>query len=181
MKVIAGLGNPGKEYERTRHNVGFMVLDELQKNWGFPEFTLNKKFDAETSAGSILGKKIILMKPQTFMNLSGASVRKAIDFHKATPADIFIIQDELNLPIGKHKVATDSSAAGHNGIKSIIEHLGTQTFARLRIGIATDEQDASCLRNAHDFVLNRFSEEEQKMLQNELSNYVQEVEKFIVS
>ena len=181
MKIIIGLGNPGKQYENTRHNVGFMVLDELRKAWGFPEFRIDKKFDAETSAGSVLGKKTMLVKPQTFMNLSGTSVRKALDFYKTTPASLFVVQDELDLPLGKHKIATDSSAAGHNGIKNIIEHVGTQTFSRLRIGIATDKQDASCLRDAHDFVLDRFSKEEQEILRTELPNYLQEVETFIAS
>lgn len=181
MKIIIGLGNPGKEYEGTRHNVGFEILDELRNTYGFPEFTPNKKFEAETSSGNIAGNKVMLAKPQTFMNLSGISVRKVLDFYKVTPADILVIQDELDLPLGKYKIATDSSAAGHNGVKNIIEHLGTQTFARLRIGIATDKQDASCLRDAHDFVLDKFSEEEQKVLQSELPNYIQETEKFIVS
>jgi PTH1 family peptidyl-tRNA hydrolase len=181
MKIIIGLGNPGKEYEKTRHNIGFTVLDELRKVWNFPEFSLAKKFDAEISEGTISGNRLILMKPQTFMNLSGVSVRKILDFYKLTPASICVIQDELDLPLGNYRLATDSSAAGHNGIKNIIEHLGTQTFNRLRIGIATPEQSTACLRNAHDFVLDAFTSEEQSSLQRNLPDYLQEIEKCITS
>jgi PTH1 family peptidyl-tRNA hydrolase len=181
MKIIIGLGNPGKQYEKTRHNIGFMILDELQKTSSFTDFSFNKKFDAEISEGNISGKKVLLVKPQMFMNLSGVSARKILDFYKLTPVDIFVIQDELDLPLGTYKIATDSSAAGHNGIKNIIEHLGTQTFTRLRIGIATEKQDTSCLRDAHDFVLNTFTTEEQALTQNNVPSYLQEIEKFIVS
>jgi PTH1 family peptidyl-tRNA hydrolase len=181
MKIIIGLGNPGEQYTNTRHNVGFMIIDELKKIWNFPSFSLNKKFDAEISEGIVSGQKIMLAKPQTFMNLSGVSVRKIIDFYKLTPADIFVVQDELDLTLGKYKIATDSSAAGHNGIKNIIEHLGTQAFNRLRIGIATDKQSTSCLRDAHDFVLDVFTSEEQTLIQNNFPSYLQEVEKCIAS
>ena len=176
MKIIIGLGNPGREYEKTRHNIGFMMLDYLKQTWNFPSFVINKKFDAEISEGTILSEKVILLKPQTFMNLSGIAVRKILDFYKLTPQDIFVIQDELDLPLGKHKIATDSSAAGHNGIKNIIEHLSTQTFTRLRIGIATPTQDATCLRNAHDFVLDTFTDEEQRILQEQFIELIKEVE-----
>lgn len=179
MKIIIGLGNPGRDYEKTRHNIGFMMLDYLKQTWNLSSFVINKKFDAEIAEGNFAGEKVILMKPQTFMNLSGIAVRKILDFYKLTPKDILVIQDELDLPLGKYKIATDSSAAGHNGIKNIIEHLGTQTFTRLRIGIATPTQDATCLRNAHDFVLDAFTSEEQRVLQEQFAASIQEVEKFI--
>lgn len=179
MKIIIGLGNPGKQYEHTRHNIGFTVLDELQKTWGFPEFSFDKKFNANISEGTLSGVKVILVKPQTFMNLSGISIRKILDFYKLTPADIVVIQDELDLPLGKYKIATDSSAAGHNGIKNIIEHLGMQTFTRLRIGIATDKQATLCLRDAHNFVLDTFAKEEQETFRAEFPNYLREIGKFI--
>jgi PTH1 family peptidyl-tRNA hydrolase len=177
MKAIIGLGNPGKEYENTRHNVGFMIVDRLREQWNFSDFSLNKKFDAEISEGLRGGKKILLAKPQTFMNLSGTSVRKILDFYKLSPDDIVVIQDELDLPIGTHKVATDSSSAGHNGIKDIIKHLGTQRFKRLRVGIATPQQDASCLRGAHDFVLGSFSREEEETLRDLLPSLIGEIER----
>lgn len=181
MKIIIGLGNPGKQYENTRHNVGFMVLDAMQTAWNLPPFSLAKKFDAEISEGTVSGTKVILMKPQTFINLSGASVRRVLDFYKLTPAHIFVVQDELDLPLGKYKMANDSSAAGHNGIKNIIEHLSTQTFTRLRIGIATDKQDASCLRNAHDFVLDTFTPKEEVIIASALPSYLQETERFLAT
>jgi PTH1 family peptidyl-tRNA hydrolase len=179
MKLIIGLGNPGKEYEHTRHNIGFTFLDHLKQEWGFSDFTLNKKFDAEISEGFHGSEKIILAKPQTYMNLSGTSVRKILDFYKLTPTDILVIQDELDLPLSKYKVTSDSSSAGHNGIKNIIEHLGTQQFKRLRVGIATAQQDAFCLRGAHDFVLGKFTSEEQKTLSQLFPLLFDETEKLI--
>ena len=171
MKLIIGLGNPGREYARTRHNVGFRVVDFLCAFWGFPAFAPNKKFSAELSEGSLDGEKVVLVKPVTFMNLSGMAVRTLLDFYKLTAADIFVIQDELDIPFGTHRLATDSSAAGHNGIKNIIEHLGTQAFTRLRIGIATPEQSTVCLRNAPDFVLDRFTLEEEASFEKLLPTF----------
>lgn len=163
MKLIIGLGNPGKEYERTRHNIGFWVLDNLCEQWGFPEFSLHKKFDSAISEGLLENKKVMLVKPETFMNLSGTAVRKLMDFYKLTPEDILVIQDEIDLPFGTYRIATDSSSAGHNGIKNIIEHLGTQTFRRIRIGI---KPEAGCPEDTHHFVLGQFSSEEQASLEN---------------
>jgi PTH1 family peptidyl-tRNA hydrolase len=217
MKLIIGLGNPGKEYVQTRHNVGFAVMDFLRFEWGFPDFAPNKKFSADISEGMVgppnpdesgfgaspeklrLGasEKVILVKPLTFMNLSGVAVRALVDFYKLTPADVFVIQDELDLPFGTHRLATDSSAAGHNGIKSIIEHLGTQQFHRLRVGIspqnsaagqapkssasgqATSDQSTSCLRNAHDFVLDRFTSEEESVLEKLFPTFKRLANEFI--
>ncbi len=171
MKLIIGLGNPGKDYARTRHNVGFQVVDFLCASWGFPAFAPHKKFSAELSEGSLGGEKVILVKPATFMNLSGTAARALLDFYKLTAADIFVIQDELDIPFGTHRLATDSSAAGHNGIKNIIEQLGTQAFTRLRVGIATPEQSTTCLRNAHDFVLDRFTLEEEASFEKLLPTF----------
>ena len=179
MKLIVGLGNPGKQYAETRHNVGFMILDFLQSEWGFPAFTANKRFTAEISEGMHEAEKVILIKPATFMNLSGAAVRSILDFYKLTPADVFVVQDELDIPFGTHRLAIDSSAAGHNGIKNIIEHLGTQRFVRLRIGIATPEQSTVCLCNAHEFVLDRFTAEERAALEKLLPVFVQIADEWI--
>lgn len=165
MKLIIGLGNPGTEYAHTRHNVGFLLADFLQQHWNFPAFTPNKKFSADISEGLQGGEKILLVKPTTFMNNSGELVQALINFYKLAPTDIFVIQDELDIPFGTYRIATDSSAAGHNGIKNIIERLGTQQFTRLRIGIGTSEQSTACLRDAHTFVLNRFTTEEESALE----------------
>jgi PTH1 family peptidyl-tRNA hydrolase len=181
MKIIIGLGNPGKQYEDTRHNVGFMLLDRLRECWGFSGFSTNKKFDAEVSEGSVGGHKVLLAKPQTFMNLSGISVRKLLDFYKLAPEDILVIQDELDLPLGKYRVATDSSSAGHNGIKDIIARLDTQKFARLRIGIAAPGQNASCPHGAHDFVLGRFARDESKALEDLFPALLSETERLVAA
>ncbi|MEI8103582.1 MAG: aminoacyl-tRNA hydrolase [Candidatus Moraniibacteriota bacterium] len=189
MKLIIGLGNPGKEYTCTRHNVGFLMAEYLRSQWSFPDFSLNKKFSAEISEGLLgpeklrlgVNEKIILVKPNTFMNLSGVAVRALLDFYKLSPADIFVIQDELDIPFGTYRLAIDSSAAGHNGIKNIIEHLGTQTFTRLRIGLSQRKPDEPCpYKNfAHDFVLDRFTPEEETALETLFPTLEQEVKKFI--
>ena len=163
MKLIIGLGNPGKQYENTRHNIGFEIVDKLQCLFNFPGFSFNKKFSAEISEGTYppYEDKIILVKPQTFMNLSGISVRSLLDFYKLAPEDIIIIQDDIDIEIGTFKIATDSRSAGHNGVQNIINALGTQKFTRLRIGIgATTTDSPSCRMGVHDFVLGTFSEEE---------------------
>ncbi|EKD46637.1 MAG: hypothetical protein ACD_67C00134G0001, partial [uncultured bacterium] len=119
MKLIIGLGNPGKQYENTRHNAGFILLDEIQKVLAFPEFKLDKKFNAEISEKNINGEKTILAKPQTFMNLSGQSVQAIMNFYKLSPADITVAHDDLDIKIGEWKISEDSRAAGHNGVQSI--------------------------------------------------------------
>lgn len=170
MKLIIGLGNPGKKYELTRHNVGFMAVDKLQKEWKFPDFELNKKFNAEISEGNCPvipseaegSKKIFLVKPQTFMNLSGNSVKTLMDFYKITPEDIIVIHDDLDIEIGKYKIATDSSSAGHQGVQNIIDNLGTQKFKRIRIGIEGEEKRKNRVMPSDDFVLQKFTEEEIK-------------------
>lgn len=177
MKLIIGLGNPGKNYEKTRHNIGFMFLDFLKKEFLFPDFSFDKKFNAEISEQVFNNEKILLVKPLTFMNLSGETVRKILDFYKITNQDIVVIQDELDLPLGKYKVATNSSSAGHNGIKNIIEHLGTQEFSRLRIGIGTQDHNASCLLGAHDFVLSNFTQNEAETLHRLFPELLKEIQK----
>lgn len=150
MKIIAGLGNPGEEYSKTRHNLGFIFLDHLRKVWDFPEFSENKKFEAEISNGERDGDKVILMKPLTFMNLSGKSVRSLLDFYKLEPSDIVVIHDDLDIPAGKYKLTASSRSAGHNGVEDIIEKLGTQDFKRIRIGIGqSSEEKLECPLDMH--------------------------------
>ncbi len=129
--LIIGLGNPGKKYKKTRHNAGFIVLDELREKLEFPNFEFNKKFNAEISKKG----NLTLIKPQTFMNLSGETVRQFIDFYKLTPADILVIHDDLDIEIGAYKISENSRSAGHNGVQNIIDNLGTQKFKRWRVGI----------------------------------------------
>ena len=132
MKLIVGLGNPGKEYENTRHNAGFSVLDAIAE-YCHVEVT-QKKFKALIALTRIDGEQVLLMKPQTYMNLSGEAVREAVQFYKIPPERMLVIYDDVSLPVGKLRVRPTGSAGGHNGIKNIIAHLGTQDFPRIKIG-----------------------------------------------
>ncbi len=159
MKLIIGLGNPGKTYEKTRHNIGFIFLDKLQTTWNFSNFSLNKKLEAEISEGTLNEKKIILAKPQTFMNLSGTATQKILAFYKLKPEDLLVIHDDKDIPCGKYKLAFDSSSAGHNGVQNIIDTLGTKQFKRLRIGIENNDT-AFPHGETSDFVLGKFKKTE---------------------
>lgn len=156
MKLIVGLGNPGKEYAKTRHNVGFMVLDDLIQQVGVKTQT---KFKGELAQCTLHGETVLLLKPQTFMNLSGESVRMVKDFYKIEDRDILVIYDDLDLPVGKLRLREKGSSGGHNGIKSIIHHLHHQDFKRLRIGI-----DKNPLIPTADYVLGQFSKQDQAAL-----------------
>lgn len=133
VKMIVGLGNPGKEYHETKHNIGFMVLDEWAKR---EHLSFNKsKHEALFTELFVNGEKIILVKPQTFMNLSGRSVKPLMDYFKLSVEDLVVIYDDMDIPIGKVRLRQKGSAGGHNGIKSLIGALGTQTFNRVKVGI----------------------------------------------
>ena len=136
MKLIVGLGNPGKEYERTRHNAGFDVMDEIAR-MASASIT-QKKFKALVDKVNIGGQSVLLMKPQTYMNNSGEAVRAAMDFYHLQPQDLLVIYDDMDLAVGRLRLRQKGSAGGHNGIKSIIAHIGTQTFDRIRVGIDKD-------------------------------------------
>jgi len=176
MKIIVGLGNPGVEYIGTRHNVGFDFVDQLSKHPRINsageelKFSLNKKFQAETAETQASGEKYILVKPQTFMNVSGKSVRAIIDFYKADIKDLLIVSDDLDLPLGMSRVRLTGSSGGHKGIESIISELGTNEFARLRIGISDKtiggtESDHPYERpEAKIFVLEKFNDREKPVI-----------------
>lgn len=155
MKIIAGLGNPTKEYEGTRHNIGFSVIDKLADKYNI---SMNeKKHKAICGKGMIEGEKVILLKPQTYMNLSGESVVDAVNFYKVDPEeDVIIIYDDIDLDVGKLRIRAKGSAGGHNGMKNIIAHLGTQVFPRIRVGVGAKPKDWDLA----DYVLGRFSKEE---------------------
>ncbi|WP_317889886.1 aminoacyl-tRNA hydrolase [Sutcliffiella deserti] len=155
MKVFVGLGNPGRQYEQTRHNIGFMVIDELADRWNIS--LSQSKFKGIYGQGIVNGEKVLLVKPLTYMNLSGECVRPLLDFYKLEAEDVVIVYDDLDLPVGKLRLRQKGSAGGHNGIKSLILHLQTQNFNRIRMGIdrPTNGQSVS------DYVLGRFSQEEQ--------------------
>jgi len=152
MKIIIGLGNPGKKYENTRHNIGFKVIDYLS---GTKNIKLNKiKFKGLYGTGEIGGEKVILLKPQTFMNLSGDSVAEILSFYKLTPNDIIVIYDDISLPLGKMRIRPKGSAGGHNGIKDIILKLGSDEFSRIKMGVGENDRDLK------DFVLGEFTKDE---------------------
>lgn len=132
MKAIIGLGNPGVEYAESRHNVGFVALDGLVEglNVGF-----RAKYQGLMAEGQILGERVLFLKPQTYMNLSGRSVRELLNFYKLSGEDCLVLHDDLDLPLGKMRLRTQGSAGGHNGIRSIITELGTEMFWRLKIGV----------------------------------------------
>jgi peptidyl-tRNA hydrolase, PTH1 family len=154
LKLFVGLGNPGKEYEQTRHNVGFMVMDELAKRWNISFQTT--KFRGMMASAIISGEKVALCKPLTYMNLSGECVRPLMDYYGIDVDDVIVVYDDLDLPPGKIRLRMKGSAGGHNGIKSLIYHLGTQEFKRIRIGIGRPANG----QKVTDYVLGRFAKEE---------------------
>lgn len=172
MKLIIGLGNPGKEYAKTRHNVGFMVIDALAKQLD-ADFKFQKKFQAEIAIVKDNKEEIILAKPQTFMNLSGEAVRAVMDFYKIKTKDIVVIHDDKDILFGEVKYQTDRSAAGHNGIKSLIEHLGTQNFSRVRIGVAW--ADKQKMGDTANFVLMNFTKTELGLLDKIIEEIVEKL------
>jgi len=160
MRWIAGLGNPGPAYQSTRHNVGFMVIDELARRWNIG--VTQNKFKALVGEGYVRGEKVHLLKPMTYMNLSGESLRAFADFYKADIADLIVIYDDLDTPLGKIRLRYQGSSGGHNGIKSIIQHLGTQQFNRIRMGISRPAPG----RDIVDYVLSPFDKSEEEPLRS---------------
>lgn len=169
MKLIVGLGNPGQEYNYTRHNTGFMVLDYYLDNPMYQE-----KFNALYIKKTIKNEIVYFIKPLTFMNLSGQAVRQYASYFNIDPKDILVIQDDLDQDFGHFKLKKNSSSGGHNGIKNIIQELGTDEFARLKIGIKNEY-----LHNVIDFVLNKFSKEELNTFQETLPTYKKIIDSFI--
>ena len=161
MKLIVGLGNPGKEYEKTRHNAGFMCIDKVATACNLRFDT--KKFKAELATGFVNGEKVILMKPQTYMNLSGEAVGACVRFYNIPIEDICVLVDDLDLPIGKIRLRMKGSSGGQNGLKNIIAHLGTQEFKRIRIGIGNNK-----LIDTKDYVLGKISKEDQTLFEDAL-------------
>ncbi len=169
MKLIIGLGNPGLKYKKTRHNLGFRILNELQKENDFPKFKFAKRFKADISEGILNGERTILAKPQTFMNSSGQAVKALVGFYKLDLKDLIVVHDDLDLPVGEFKISENSSSAGHNGVKSIIQELGTQDFARVRLGIKSQTPQ---VMETKDFVLAKFTKEEKVILDSTIKKAV---------
>lgn len=154
MKLIVGLGNPGAKYAGTRHNAGFSVIDELVERHNIKVDT--SKHKALIGKGVINGEKVILAMPQTFMNLSGESVRAIMDFYKLTVDDLIVVYDDIDLDVGKIRIREKGSAGGHNGMKNIILHSGSQDFVRVRVGVGKKPEHMDLA----DHVLSRFSRED---------------------
>lgn len=165
MKLIVGLGNPGKQYEHTRHNAGFLAVDYFLQNKD--TIACQSKFDAQICEYHEGSEKIFLAKPQTFMNASGGAVKEIVEYYKLDPAtDLLVIHDEVDLPLGRMKSTNDSSAAGHNGVQDIFDELGTKNIHRIRIGIEIRESRDELPTDA--FVLQRFTETELHKLKSEV-------------
>jgi PTH1 family peptidyl-tRNA hydrolase len=174
VKLIVGLGNPGTEYRDTRHNVGFMVADLLTSRWRVGD-QWREKFDALQVKTSVGSEPVILSKPLTFMNLSGRSVAATAAFYKIEPAGVFIVTDDVALPVGRLRARRDGGAGGHNGLKSIIQELGTQAFPRMRVGVGRGSGD----RDLSDHVLGRFEASERDTVSAAVLRAAEAAEMFI--
>lgn len=173
MKLIVGLGNPGKEYEETRHNIGFKVVDFFAGRKGLTfgkcrEQTLSAEFKHDD-------EKVLIVKPQTYMNLSGQAVGSLARWHKIEPADIIVIYDDLDLPLGKLRIRARGSAGGHNGMKSIIAHLNTEDFPRIRVGVGRPPVDAQTV----DYVLSKFLPAEREVIQQAVSQGAEAIQMWL--
>lgn len=163
MKLIVGLGNPGKEYERTRHNVGFGVIDSLAEKLECDEFKEKKKFKAYVTEIKVEDEKVVLAKPLTYMNLSGESVVSLMNFYKVKPEDVWVICDDLDFPFGVFKIRIKGGPGSHNGLKSISTLIGSDDYPRFRIGIESRDQE-NMPKQAKDFVLGRFSKDQEETI-----------------
>jgi len=172
MKLIVGLGNPGKEYENTRHNIGFSFIDFYLDSTGTSGKWTNK-FEGEYLEASINGEKVIFLKPQTYMNLSGNSVRKVMDYFNIDVSDILIIADDLDIKVGNFKLKSDGSCGGHNGLRNIEACIGTTEYKRLKIGISKNVET-----DTKDYVLGNFSKEERETLKEVFKNLVEVIDDY---
>ena len=170
MKLVAGLGNPGRDYAGTRHNIGFGVIARISDKYNIP--VTGKEHKAICGKGMIGGEKVILAQPQTFMNLSGECVRSLVDYYKLESEDIIIAYDDIDLEVGQLRIRSKGSAGGHNGIKNIISHLGTNEFPRVKVGVGGKPEGGDLVRH----VLGRFSREDEKVIGEVLDVAVEAVE-----
>ena len=173
MKVVVGIGNPGKEYQDTRHNVGFDVVDRLA---GADDVEISKRrFDALLGEGTIAQVRVVLVKPQTYVNNSGLSVRQVLEWYKLPVEALLVVCDDANLPLGRLRFRADGSGGGHHGLESIAAHLGTEAFARLRIGIDRKAQDLV------EHVLGRFSRAERRVMEETYVDALRGVTRWVSS
>lgn len=184
MKIIVGLGNKGAEYEKTRHNVGFMFVDALAK---CPEMTptegvsfhFEKKFEADVAEFSSNGEKFILVKPTTYMNASGRSVSSILSFYKANPEDLIVVADDIDLPLGTIRVRSEGSSAGHKGLQNIFDSVKTESIVRFRLGI--DDKDESVAKpDVINFVLERFSQRQLPLVNKAIEQAINYLVEFLI-
>lgn len=172
IQLIVGLGNPGQQYEKTRHNIGFDLLDRLADSWNFP-WQENRRFKGWFAEGIALGgDKLRLLKPTTFMNRSGEAVQAVCSWYKLPPESVLVVYDDMDLAVGRLRLRLSGSAGGHNGMKSIISHLGTQEFPRLRLGIGKSSPEKETISH----VLGRFAPQEQPIVKEVIELGVEAIE-----
>lgn len=173
MYVIVGLGNPGKQYENTRHNIGFITLDYLADKHGIK---INKiKHKALVGEGNISGQKVLLVKPQTYMNLSGQSVREVMSYYKVEDENLVVIYDDIDIPAGSVRIRKKGSAGTHNGMRSIVQDLQSDNFPRIRIGMGRNKNELK------DFVLGGFSKDEKELFEKAVAHSAEAIECFLKS
>lgn len=173
MKVLVGLGNPGKKYEGTRHNVGWLVIAELAVRHGAARPKV--KFEAEIAEISVAGQKLVLVAPQTYMNASGRSVRQLVDFYQITSGDVLVVCDDINLPLAKLRIRRSGSSGGQKGLENVIQQLGTQDVPRLRIGVGQPPNG----RDSADYVLDRFAKAEMREIEPAVKSAADAVETWV--
>jgi len=167
MILIVGLGNPGKEFQKTRHNLGFWVIDDFKEKNNFPDFVFDEKLNSLISKGKLKNRQIILAKPQTFMNKSGQAVKSLLHVFKIIPSkNLIVIHDDVDLPLGQIKIVQNRGPAGHKGVISIIKELNTQNFVRFRIGI---QPKTGKPKKMESFVIQKFTKEEEKIIKRTLT------------
>lgn len=175
MYIIVGLGNPTKEYEGTRHNVGFEVIDAIADKYNID--VTERKHRAFCGKGLVAGQRVILVKPQTYMNLSGESVRSVLDFYKVDEeSELIVIYDDVSLGVGQLRIRKKGSAGGHNGIKNIIQHLGHNVFQRIKVGVGEKPKEYDLA----DYVLGHFSKEDKELMKDGYKRAVEAVEMLVM-
>lgn len=174
--LIVGLGNPGREYARTRHNAGFLLAESLAQRWKTSNWADERKFSSHLTKVERGGRKLVLCKPQTYMNLSGEAVGKVAEFYKIAPQKVLVLVDDADLPFGQIRLRKSGSSGGHHGLDSIQQHLGTQEFPRLRIGIGRTEKQ---VREITNHVLGQFSTSENELLEKILKRASDQVESWL--
>ncbi len=175
MKLIVGLGNPGEKYAATRHNVGFWVIDRLAERWQIP--VRQNRWKGLAGSGLVMGERVVLLKPMTYMNLSGESVRPALDWLKCDIEDLAVVCDDLDLPPGTLRLRKKGSSGGHRGLQSLLDHLGPNEFKRVRIGIG---HPAGRMRVV-DYVLSPFTREERPSIEEAVERAVEAIHQWVVS